>query len=214
MIMNNNERTCLRVIVPPNAGPGRELIVQTPEGRLVSAIVPKGHQAGSTFLVNYPPPPPPPPRSALQQQRQQQQNQNQNQNHHKMKMNMKNGKMMMMDSNSNNNSNSRSSQGQTHQQQHQQRQHQEQEQEQQQQVVQPPSSLLKIKVPKGKRQGDRFKVRLDDGQTIEATVPNNNLKEFYLDVSGTATENAKRKRKQNWHENPLAVLPMTIGPFL
>merc|ERR1712194_831087 len=115
----------------------------------------------------------------------------------------------MMDSNSSSSSsNSRSSQEQTHQQQHQQRQHQEQEQEQQQQVVQPPSSLLKIKVPKGKRQGDRFKVRLDDGQTIAATVPNNNLKEFYLDVSGTANENAKRKRKQNWHENPLAVLPM------
>merc|ERR1719148_544870 len=112
----------------------------------------------------------------------------------------------MMDSNSNNNSNSRSSQEQTHQQQHQQRQHQEQHQ-QQQQVVQPPSSLLKIKVPKGKRKGDRFKVRLDDGQTIEATVPNNNIKEFYLDVSKTAIENAKRKRKQNWHDNPLAVLP-------
>merc|ERR1712238_153869 len=114
---------------------------------------------------------------------------------------------MMMDSNnSSNNSNSRSSQGQTH--------HHQQHQQRQQQVVQPPSSLLKIKVPKGKRQGDRFKVRLDDGQTIEATVPNNNIKEFYLDVSKTAIENAKRKRKQNWHENPLAVLPMTIGPFL
>merc|ERR1712238_325750 len=90
----------------------------------------------------------------------------------------------------------------------------QQQQQQQQQVVQPPSSLLKIKVPKGKRKGDRFKVRLQDGQTIEATVPNNNIKEFYLDVSKTATENAKRKQKQNWHENPLAVLPMTIGPFL
>merc|ERR1719148_471773 len=112
---------------------------------------------------------------------------------------------MMMDSS---NSNSRSSQSQGQNQQH---QHQHQ---QQQQAVQPPSSLLKIKVPKGKRKGDRFKVRLDDGQTIEATVPNNNLKEFYLDMSGTANENAKRKRKQNWHENPLAVLPMTIGPFL
>merc|ERR1712238_271109 len=95
MIMNNNERTCLRVIVPPDAGPGRELIVQTPEGRLVSAIVPKGHQAGSTFLVNYPPPPPPPARSALHQQQQQQNQQQQNQNHIRMNMNMKNGKMMM-----------------------------------------------------------------------------------------------------------------------
>merc|ERR1719157_297742 len=113
-----------------------------------------------------------------------------------MNMNMKNGKMMMDNSS---NSNTRSQQERTHNHQHQ-HQHQQQQQ-QQQQVVQPPSSLLKIKVPKGKRKGDRFKVRLDDGQTIEATVPNNNIKEFYLDVSKTAIENAKRKRKQNWHEN-------------
>jgi len=174
---NINERTCIRVIVPPDAGPGRELIVQTPEGRLVSAIVPKGHQAGSIFLVNCPPPP---PRSALQQQKH---NQQQNQNHTRMK---ENGKMMM---------DSSMSQGQNYNQQ-----------------VQPPSSLLKIKVPKGKRKGDRFKVRMADGQTIEATVPNNNITEFYLDVN--ANDVAKRKRKQNWHDNPLAVLPMTFGPFL
>mmetsp|Transcript_37392 Transcript_37392/g.41827 ORF Transcript_37392/g.41827 Transcript_37392/m.41827 type:complete len:104 (+) Transcript_37392:133-444(+) len=82
--------------------------------------------------------------------------------------------------------------------------HQQQQQQQQ---------LLKIKVPKGKRKGDRFKVRLEDGRIIEATVPNNTIKEFYLDVNVNMNDRAKRKRRQNWHDNPLAVLPMTFGPL-
>ena len=88
------------------------------------------------------------------------------------------------------------------------------QQQQQQQSPPPPPQpqpkVQKIKVPSGKRKGDKFKVRLPDGRTIDATVPANGVKEFYLDTS-TKT---KQQKQQNWHDNPLAVLPMAVGPFL
>ena len=155
----------IKVTVPRNAGPGRELIIQAPDGRKFSAVVPTGCEAGSSFLVRCPPlvavavavaVAPTYPSNARQQNQQQQQQQNQ---------------------------------------------------QQQQQSA----KVQKIKVPPGKRRkGDKFKVRLPDGRTIDATVPSNNCKEFYLDTS-TKT---KQQKQQNWHDNPLAVLPMAVGPFL
>ena len=67
--------------------------------------------------------------------------------------------------------------------------------------------LVKVKVPPGKSKGDKFRVRIFDGRSITATVPTNDVSEFYLKVD-------EEKKKQNWHDNPLAVLPMTVGPFL
>ena len=53
-------------------------------------------------------------------------------------------------------------------------------------------------------------VVLPDGRTITATVPFDGCQEFSLD---TGTQ-SKQERQQNWHDNPLAVAPMVLGPIL
>jgi hypothetical protein len=165
---NTSIVTTLRVIVPSDAGPGRQLIVQTPDGRRVSAIVPEGHGAGSQFLVRCPPHPPP----ALSLRGQHEQYYQNHQNNIMTK---------------------------------------EKEQRKKETLSSPTQSptVHKIKVPRGKRKGDKFNVCLPSGRTIVATVPQNNLEEFYIDVG----MEKQKPKKQNWHDNPLAVLPMTVGPF-
>ena len=64
--------------------------------------------------------------------------------------------------------------------------------------------LVKVIVPPGKKKGDKFRVRLFDGRTIDAVVPEDEIAEFYMKVP---------KKKQNWHDNPLATLPMAVGPL-
>ena len=64
--------------------------------------------------------------------------------------------------------------------------------------------LVKVRVPLGKRKGDKFRVRIFDGRTIDAVVPEDGISDFYMKVP---------KKKQNWHDNPLATLPMAIGPL-
>ena len=64
--------------------------------------------------------------------------------------------------------------------------------------------LIKVIVPQGKRKGDKFRVRIFDGRTIDAVVPQDGISAFYMKVP---------KKKQNWHDNPLATLPMAVGPL-
>ena len=64
--------------------------------------------------------------------------------------------------------------------------------------------LVKVIVPPGKKKGDKFRVRIFDGRTIDAVVPEDEIAEFYIKVP---------KKKQNWHDNPLATLPMAVGPL-
>lgn len=138
----------LKVIVPPNLGPDRRVLVQTPDGRKISAVVPKECPPGSAILVQIPP-----------------------------------------------QGNTRDPRRQPH------------------QPQQPPPShrVQKIRVPKGKRKkGEKFQVVLPDGRTIMATVPFDGCQEFSLDTSTLS----KQQRKQNWHDNPLAVAPMFLGPLL
>lgn len=47
--------------------------------------------------------------------------------------------------------------------------------------------LVKVKVPKGLRAGDRFKVRIPDGRTVNAVVPEGNVSEFHLKLLIDAT---------------------------
>jgi hypothetical protein len=77
---------------------------------------------------------------------------------------------------------------------------------------QPPTPRVQtIKVPASKRKrGDKFNVRLPDGRTITATVPFDGCREFSLDTS----TQSKQQRQQNWHNNPLAVAPMVLGPLM
>ena len=170
---NSDDVTTLRVIVPSDAGPGKQLIVTTPDGRRVSAIVPNGHEAGSHFLVRCPPHPL--PALSLRKQDDEQYYQNHQNNR------------MMKETSSSTSTQSPPPRSQS----------------------QSSPSVHKIKVPRGKRKGDKFNVTLPDGRTIVATVPQNNMTEFHIDVG---VEKQKPK-KQNWHDNPLAVLPMTVGPF-
>jgi hypothetical protein len=173
----NSNVTTLRVIVPSDAGPGRQLIVTTPDGRRISAIVPNGHEAGSHFLVRCPPHPP--PALSLREQ------------HEQYYQNYQNSMMKETSSSPT-----------------------QSPQSQPQSPSRSPSpsqspSVHKIKVPIGKRKGEKFNVTLPDGSTIVATVPQNNMTEFYIDVG----MEKQKPKKQNWHDNPLAVLPMTVGPF-
>ena len=64
--------------------------------------------------------------------------------------------------------------------------------------------LVKVIVPQGMSKGDKFRVRIFDGRTIDAVVPEDGISEFYMKVP---------KKKQNWHDNPLATLPMAVGPL-
>jgi hypothetical protein len=65
-------------------------------------------------------------------------------------------------------------------------------------------NVVLIKVPRGATPGTKFRVRVPDGRTVDATVPPGNVQEFYLRLP---------TRKQNWHDNPLAVSPMFFGPL-
>jgi hypothetical protein len=65
-------------------------------------------------------------------------------------------------------------------------------------------NVVLIKVPRGATTGTKFRVRVPDGRTVDATVPPGNVQEFYLRLP---------PRKQNWHDNPLAVAPMVFGPL-
>jgi hypothetical protein len=65
-------------------------------------------------------------------------------------------------------------------------------------------NVVLIKVPRGAAPGTKFRVKVPDGRTIDATVPPGYVQEFYLRLP---------RRKQNWHDNPLAVAPMIFGPM-
>jgi hypothetical protein len=65
-------------------------------------------------------------------------------------------------------------------------------------------NVLLVKVPRGATPGTKFRVKVPDGRTVDATVPPGNVQEFYLRLP---------TRKQNWHDNPLAVAPMVFGPL-
>ena len=64
--------------------------------------------------------------------------------------------------------------------------------------------LVKVIVPLGKRKGDKFRVKIFDGRTVDTVVPEDGISDFYMKVP---------KKKQNWHDNPLATLPMAVGPL-
>ncbi len=140
----HQDATTVKVIVPYNLGLDRRILVQTPDGRKISAIVPKGCASGSAILVKVP------PREASEVAKRKS-------------------------------------------------------------PETPLQRVVTIKVPEGKRRkGEKFRVRLPDGRSIVATVPFHGCKEFSLDTS-TQT---KHERQQNWHDNPLAVAPMFMGPML
>ena len=65
-------------------------------------------------------------------------------------------------------------------------------------------NVVLIKVPRGATPGTKIRVRVPDGRTVDVTVPPGNIQEFYLRLP---------TRKQNWHDNPLAVAPMVFGPL-
>jgi len=62
-----------------------------------------------------------------------------------------------------------------------------------------------IKVPPGLLPSERFNVKLADGRSVSATVPMDGPEEFQLSV--------EKKSSQNWHDSPLAVAPMFLGPL-
>jgi hypothetical protein len=72
--------------------------------------------------------------------------------------------------------------------------------------------LVLVRVPPGASPGTAIRVRVDDGRIIEATIPTEppGVSEFYVRVPPLQQE---QRRNQNWHDHPLAIAPMAIGPF-
>lgn len=168
----------LKVVVPPNTPPGAELLVKSPDGRTtMSARVPEGLKPGQEFFVRMPATP------AV-----------------------------------NNNALVQSSAvGQSKYQQQMQTRPPNQPQKQPQgerkkykrcspeMILLGEKGLVNVKVPKGLMAGDKFRLVIPDGRTVNAVVPKGNVREFQMKVPVA---------KQNWHDNVLAVTPMTIGPML
>jgi hypothetical protein len=66
--------------------------------------------------------------------------------------------------------------------------------------------LVRIKVPPNLGAGDKMRVQISDGRMITVTVPPGNVSEFQVKVP---------PKKQNFHDNPIAVhAPMALGPLL
>lgn len=66
--------------------------------------------------------------------------------------------------------------------------------------------LVKVRVPPNLKPGDKMRVQIPDGRMIDTVVPPGNLSEFHVKVPA---------RKQNFHDNPIAVhAPMLLGPLL
>jgi len=51
----HQDATTVKVIVPPNLGLDRRILIQTPDGRKISAVVPEGCVSGSAILIKIPP---------------------------------------------------------------------------------------------------------------------------------------------------------------
>jgi hypothetical protein len=66
--------------------------------------------------------------------------------------------------------------------------------------------LVKIKVPPNLQAGDKMRVQIPDGRTINAVVPPGKSPSEYFHVKVPP-------KKQNFHDNPVAILPMTLGPL-
>ena len=70
--------------------------------------------------------------------------------------------------------------------------------------------LVLVRVPPGVMPGTAIRVRVDDGRIIEATVPTEpGVAEFYVRVP----PQHQSQNQQNWHDHPLAIAPMAVGPF-
>lgn len=68
------------------------------------------------------------------------------------------------------------------------------------------TNLVLIKVPAGAERGSKIRVQLADGRTVDATVPRDpSVTEFYLRVP---------PKKQNWHDNPLAVVAAPFAYYM
>jgi hypothetical protein len=70
------------------------------------------------------------------------------------------------------------------------------------------SDLVLVRVPPGAAPGTAIRVRVNDGRIIEATIPADpGVTEFYVRVP------PQQSQQQNWHDHPLAIAPMALGPF-
>lgn len=65
--------------------------------------------------------------------------------------------------------------------------------------------LVKIRVPPNLKAGDKMRVQIPDGRMMNVTIPPGPPAEFQVKVPN---------KKQNFHDNPIAVAPMTLGPLL
>jgi hypothetical protein len=71
------------------------------------------------------------------------------------------------------------------------------------------SDLVLVRVPPGTSPGTAIRVRVNDGRIIEATIPEEpGVTEFYVRVPPQS-----QPQQQNWHDHPLAIAPMALGPF-
>jgi hypothetical protein len=92
------------------------------------------------------------------------------------------------------------------------------------------NDLILVRVPPGSAPGSTIRVRIDDGRLVEAVVPAANegeegrnaeaAAEFFLRVppmeGARASPRGRQQQqgRQNWHDHPLAIAPVALGPLL
>jgi hypothetical protein len=182
--------------------PGQSLIVRHPNGQAVSASIPEGFRVGQTFHVQFPlvvsgvavgP----------------QQHSNAESYKPPQQQQPTNGVVSVFGGGV-----SQPPQGQIRQQQQQQQQQPQPQGKKkkykrcsEEMLLLHNKGLVKIKVPPNLQAGDKMRVQIPDGRTINAVVPPGKNPSEYFHVKVPP-------KKQNFHDNPVAVLaPMALGPL-
>jgi hypothetical protein len=181
------------VTVPSGTSPGQTLLIQHPSanGQVISAAIPEGHYAGNTFYVRFPPlvvvsgTPVGNPQLTGQQQSQTYEPAQQQQSPQPGGGGQSYAPPPALQQQQGKKKYKRCSE---------------------EMLLLHKKGLVKIKVPPNLQAGDKMRVQIPDGRMINVVVPSGNVSEFQVKVP---------PKKQNWHDNPIAVhAPMALGPLL
>mmetsp|Transcript_14461 Transcript_14461/g.23930 ORF Transcript_14461/g.23930 Transcript_14461/m.23930 type:complete len:226 (-) Transcript_14461:146-823(-) len=186
------------VTIPNGMGPGQNLLIQHPSGngQVVSATIPNGHHAGSVFYVRFPASNPVVIAGVPVVQQP-----------HKQSPGLPQTDDFASGFGGGNNNNQQYRPPAQHQQQPQKQQGKKKYKRcSEEMLMLHNKGLVKIKVPPNLKAGDKMRVQIPDGRMINATVPPGNVSDFHVKVP---------PKKQNFHDNPIAVhAPMALGPLM
>jgi hypothetical protein len=187
------------VRVPKGSSAGQTILVKHPSGnnQVVSTVIPEGHYPGSTFYVRFPPAPGVSgiPASNPQTSGKQANHASQSPNQPRHPSDASVSGFGSVISQSHGNPPNRNAKHET-------KKHKRCSEEM---LLLHNKGLVKVRVPPNLKPGDKMRVQIPDGRIIDTVVPPGNLSEFHVKVPA---------KKQNFHDNPVAVhAPMLLGPL-